>query len=53
MLVKEKYLIIIWVWREIKGLTGNILGLKAKIDRNDRRIYPPELLKNANACRLT
>ena len=41
----ENVFFIIWAWRQIEGLTENILGLKTNIDRRGRRIFPHELLK--------
>ena len=43
---------IIGAWRQIEGLTEDIIGLKTKSDRNGRRILPHEILKKANVNRI-
>ena len=48
---RERFMII-GAWRQIEGLTENIIGLETKSDRNGRRILPHEILKKANVNRI-
>ena len=43
---------MIGAWRQIEGLTEDIIGLKTKSDRNGRRILLHEILNKANANRI-